>query len=220
MKNLNKYFDSTLLKPEVTADQIVALCKEAIRYDFYAVCVNPCYVPLAAATLQNSDVNVATVIGFPLGTTTTDVKAFETAEACRNGADEIDMVMNVGAFKSGDFDYVSNEIERVVASASAGGAIVKVILEICLLNDEEIISACELAKTAGAEFVKTSTGFNSGGATAAAVKLMRDTVGETIGVKAAGGIRDLATAMTMIEAGADRLGCSACAKIMSEYSKR
>lgn len=219
MKDINKYFDSTLLKPEATASQIIDLCEEADKNSFCAVCVNPCYVPLAHATLLDSDVKIATVIGFPLGADTTEAKVFETVQACDHGADEIDMVMNIGAFKSGDYDYVGTEIEKVVAAAAEGNAIVKVILEICLLSNEEIVTACMIAKDSGAAFVKTSTGFNSQGATVSAVKLMRKTVGDLIGVKAAGGIRDLKTAINMIDAGADRLGCSSCTKIMEECSK-
>lgn len=211
---MNKYFDSTLLKPEATADQIRALCREAKEYHFAAVCVNPCYVSLAAEELAGSDVDIATVIGFPLGASTTQIKVAETADAITNGATEIDMVMNIGAFKSGDEDAVRRDIAAVVLTADAHP--VKVILETCLLTDDEIVRACNLAKAAGAAFVKTSTGFNSGGATPEAVALMRQTVGPDMGVKAAGGIRDLATARAMIDAGANRLGCSACKKIMEE----
>lgn len=225
MKEFNKYFDSTLLKPEATPDQIHDLCEEALEYDFAAVCVNPCYVRLAASVLQGSKVKVATVVGFPLGASSPEVKAFEAKTALEDGADEIDMVINVGMLKAGNLDYVKTDIAAVVGatldSTCDGTSIplVKVILETCLLNDDEIKSACHLAEEAGAAFVKTSTGFNSGGATVEAVSLMKATLGNAMGIKAAGGIRDLATAEAMINAGADRLGCSACKAIMNEKAQ-
>ena len=218
-KPLNKYFDHTLLKPEATAAQIDQLCDEAKVYDFYSVCVNPCYVGRCTDNLKATDVKVAAVVGFPLGACTTATKAFETEEACKDGAAEIDMVLNVGAFKDGRYDDVRDDIREVVNAAAQYGAIVKVILETCLLTPPEIEEACRLAKDAGAHFVKTSTGFNSGGATAAAVALMKQTVGDALEVKASGGIRDYETAMAMIEAGADRIGASASVKIMEVYQQ-
>ena len=213
-KPLNKYFDHTLLKPEATGEQIDKLCQEALEWDFYSVCVNSCYVARCTDYLMGSDVKVAAVVGFPLGAATSASKAFETEEACMDGAREIDMVLNVGKFKSFDYDYVRDDIKAVVVAAEKYGAIVKVILETCLLTDEEIVEACKLAVESGASFVKTSTGFNTAGATPEHVALMRETVGDTIGVKASGGIRDLETALKMIESGADRLGASSSVAIM------
>lgn len=213
-KPLNKYFDHTLLKPEATGEQIDKICEEAKEYDFYSVCVNSCYVARCYDNLKGTDVKVAAVVGFPLGACTTKSKAFETEEALMDGAKEIDMVLNVGIFKSGDYDYIRDDIKSVVEVAEKYGAIVKVILETCLLDEEEIVEACKLAKESGAKFVKTSTGFNSGGATEKDVALMKKTVGDELQVKASGGIRDYETAMNMIEAGADRLGCSASIAIM------
>ncbi len=218
-KPLNKYFDHTLLKPEATAAQIDQLCDEAKAYDFYSVCVNTYYVGRCTDNLKGTDVKVAAVVGFPLGACTTATKAFETEEACKDGAAEIDMVLNVGAFKDGRYDDVRDDIREVVNAAAQYGAIVKVILETCLLMPPEIEEACRLAKDAGAHFVKTSTGFNSGGATAADVALMKQTVGDALEVKASGGIRDYETAMAMIEAGADRIGASASVKIMEVYQQ-
>ena len=218
-KPLNKYFDHTLLKPEATGEQIDKLCQEALEWDFYSVCVNSCYVARCTDYLMGSDVKVAAVVGFPLGAATSASKAFETEEACMDGAREIDMVLNVGKFKSFDYDYVRDDIKAVVVAAEKYGAIVKVILETCLLTDEEIVEACKLAVESGASFVKTSTGFNTAGATPEHVALMRETVGDTIGVKASGGIRDLETALKMIESGADRLGASASVAIMQAYQK-
>ena len=213
-KPLNKYFDHTLLKPEATGEQIDKLCQEALEWDFYSVCVNSCYVARCTDYLMGSDVKVAAVVGFPLGAATSASKAFETEEACMDGAREIDMVLNVGKFKSFDYDYVRDDIKAVVVAAEKYGAIVKVILETCLLTDEEIVEACKLSVESGASFVKTSTGFNTAGATPEHVALMRETVGDTIGVKASGGIRDLETALKMIESGADRLGASSSVNIM------
>ena len=218
-KPLNKYFDHTLLKPEATGEQIDKLCQEALEWDFYSVCVNSCYVARCTDYLMGSDVKVAAVVGFPLGAATSASKAFETEEACMDGAREIDMVLNVGKFKSFDYDYVRDDIKAVVVAAEKYGAIVKVILETCLLTDEEIVEACKLAKESGASFVKTSTGFNTAGATPEHVALMRETVGDTIGVKASGGIRDLETALKMIESGADRIGASSSVAIMKAYEK-
>ncbi len=211
---LNKYIDHTILKPEVTEQQILQLCQEAKDYDFAAVCVNPTWVKLCAEQLTGTDVKVATVVGFPLGATTPEVKAFETKQAVEHGATEIDMVLNVGALKSRDKVLVKRDIVSVV-QAAGNQALVKVILETGLLNDQEIQEASRISVEAGAHYVKTSTGFGPGGATVAHIKLMRATVGPEIGVKASGGVRDLETAMSMIEAGASRIGASAGVSIVS-----
>lgn len=216
-KPLNKYFDHTLLKPEATRSQIEKLCREALEYDFYAVCVNSCYVSTCADLLKDSDVKVAAVVGFPLGACTTASKVFETEEACKDGAREIDMVLNVGMFKDRRYDDVRDDIRDVVTAAEQYQAIVKVILETCLLTPEEIEEACRLAKDSGARFVKTSTGFGSGGARPEDVALMKKAVGQDLEVKASGGIRDLETVTAMIEAGADRIGASASVSIMQAY---
>lgn len=204
--------DHTLLKADATEEEIRKLCDEARKYRFASVCVNPSNVALASRLLRSSGVRVCTVIGFPLGATTPTAKAIESRDAIANGATELDMVINVGALKSGDDDLVRRDIESVVEAAK-GQAIVKVILETALLSDEEKVKACLMAKMAGADFVKTSTGFASGGATAADIALMRETVGPDMGVKASGGIRDLETAREMVEAGADRIGASASVAI-------
>ena len=217
---LNKYIDHTLLKAESTKEDIEKLCAEAKEYDFYAVCVNSCFVPLACQLLEGTDVKVASVIGFPLGAMSTEAKVQETIDACKNGASEIDMVINIGYMKSKDYDLLKEDIKAVVDSAKAYNAIVKVIIETCYLTKEEIVKACELSKEAGAAFVKTSTGFGTAGATAEDVKLMRETVGPHMGVKASGGIRDLDTALKMIENGGSRLGVSAGIAIMEEYKNR
>lgn len=216
-KPFNKYFDHTLLKPEASTEQIDRLCAEAAKYDFYSVCVNSCYVAHCMEKLRGTDVKIAAVVGFPLGACTSRTKAFETEEACMDGASEIDMVLNVGVFKDGDYDYIRDDIYAVVEAAAKYNAIVKVILETCLLSPAEIEEACKLAKEAGAHFVKTSTGFNIGGATVTDVALMKKTVGAALEVKASGGIRDYDTAMAMIEAGADRIGASASVAIMEVY---
>lgn len=205
--------DHTLLKPEVTKDQIVTLCGEAREYQFASVCVNPYWVETAAAELSGSGVKVCTVIGFPLGASTKETKAFETQDAINKGAQEIDMVLNIGALKSGDEETVEADIRAVVEAAS-GKAIVKVILETCLLTNDEKIIACRLSKQAGADFVKTSTGFSTGGATVEDVALMRLTVGEEMGVKASGGVRSLEDVKEMAAAGATRIGASSGVKIM------
>ncbi|MCL6615313.1 MAG: deoxyribose-phosphate aldolase [Firmicutes bacterium] len=209
--------DHTLLKPEATKAEIERLCEEAKQYSFWSVCINPGNVRLAAKLLRGSGVKVCTVIGFPLGATTPMVKAMETRDAIANGADEVDMVINVGALKSGDYDLCARDIKAVVEAAS-GQALVKVIIETCLLSDDEKRKACLLAKNAGADFVKTSTGFGKGGATVEDVTLMRQVVGAAMGVKAAGGIRDRATAEKMIAAGANRLGTSAGVAIVTGSS--
>jgi deoxyribose-phosphate aldolase len=208
--------DHTLLKPEATVQQIAQLCHEALLYNFASVCLNPTHVKLAAQLLKNSDVKVCTVIGFPLGATSTPAKVFETEQALNDGATEIDMVINIGALKGGDDALVEQDIAGVVHAAHRRGALCKVIIETALLTDEEKVRACRLAKQAGADFVKTSTGFSSGGATIEDVALMRRTVGPGLGVKASGGIRNLADAQNMIAAGATRLGASAGVKIVQE----
>ena len=217
-KPLNKYFDHTLLKPEATNEQIDKLCEEAREYDFYSVCVNTCYVSRCYDSLKDTDVKVAAVVGFPLGACTTQSKVFETREAFMDGASEVDMVLNVGKFRSGDNDYIRDDIRAVAEAAHGFGGIVKVILETCLLTDEEIEEACKLSMEAGADFVKTSTGFSTGGATAEHVALMKKTIGDHLMVKASGGIRDYDQCMKMIEAGADRIGASASVRIMEVYN--
>ncbi|NJE05463.1 deoxyribose-phosphate aldolase [Thermococcus sp. M36] len=209
-----KYIDHTNLKPYATREDIIRLCEEAKKYGFYAVCVNPYRVRLAKEVLGDSGVKVATVIGFPLGATPTEVKVFEAKKALEDGADELDMVINIGALKDGDYEYVKNDIAEVVKVAHERGAKVKVIIETCYLTEEEKVKACELAKEAGADFVKTSTGFGTGGATVEDVKLMRRTVGPEMGVKASGGVRTYEQALAMIEAGATRIGTSSGVKIV------
>ncbi len=213
---LASYIDHTSLKPEATPRQIEQLCAEARRYAFASVCVNPFYVPLCVEALHESDVAVCTVVGFPLGATTTEVKIFETRQAIADGASEIDMVIAIGKLKAGDYPAVYNDIAAVVAVCRDRGAISKVIIEAALLSDEEKIAACVLAAHAGADFVKTSTGFASGGATTADVGLMRRVVGSQIGVKAAGGIRTREEALAMISAGATRIGTSAGVRIVAD----
>jgi deoxyribose-phosphate aldolase len=215
-QHLASMIDHTLLKPEATEPQIRQLCDEARRYGFASVCVNPTYVKLCAGLLQGSPVRVCTVVGFPLGATLPEVKAFETQQAAACGATEIDMVINIGALKSGNDDLVARDIVAVVQAAHAAGALVKVIIEAALLTDDEKVQACQIAQQAGAEFVKTSTGFGPGGATTHDVALMRQTVGPAMRVKAAGGIRTLSDVQAMIEAGASRIGASASVKIMTE----
>jgi deoxyribose-phosphate aldolase len=206
--NLARMIDHTLLKPDAVRVEIEQLCAEALHYGFAGVCVNPSYVQTAAKLLRGSSVNVCTVIGFPLGATSTAAKVFETIQALQDGAQEVDMVINVGMLKSGDCSFVRNDIAAVVEAARIRNAATKVILETCLLTDEEIIIVCSLAKDAGADFVKTSTGFSKGGATVHDIALMRKTVGAAIGVKASGGIRTREQALAMIAAGATRIGTS------------
>lgn len=208
------YIDHTLLKPEATPAEIEKLCREAREYHFAAVCVNPPFVKQCAELLRGSGVHVATVVGFPLGAHTTATKVFETEQACVDGATEIDMVINIGALKAGRDELVREDILGVVESAHRAGALVKVIIEAALLTDEEKIRASRLSQAAGADFVKTSTGFGPGGATAHDVALMRQTVGPAIGVKAAGGVKDYKQAQEMIQAGATRIGASAGVKIV------
>ena len=214
--SLSHMIDHTLLKPGATQDEIAQLCYEARKWGFASVCVNPSYVKLCADLLKGSDVLVCTVVGFPLGATSTESKVFETQKAIRDGATEMDMVINVGALRSRDYELVERDVASVARACHAGGAILKVIIEAALLDDEEKVAACQLAKVAGADFVKTSTGFGPGGATAEDVALMRRVVGPKIGVKAAGGIRSLADAQRMIAAGASRIGASASVKILQE----
>lgn len=210
---LNKFIDHTLLKQDASLAQIEHLLAEAKDYDFASVCVNPTWVATAAEALKGTDVKVCTVVGFPLGANTPAVKAFETKDAIANGADEIDMVINVGALKSGNLDLVETDIRAVVEAC--GDKLVKVIIEACLLTDEEKVTACQLAQKAGADFVKTSTGFSTGGATVADVALMRQTVGPDMGVKAAGGARSYADAVAFVEAGATRIGTSSGVAILN-----
>jgi deoxyribose-phosphate aldolase len=208
--------DHTLLKPEATREQVEKLCAEARQYGFATVCVNPAWVRLCAAALRGATTQVCTVAGFPLGATPPEVKAFEAARAVADGAAEVDMVLNVGALKSGDYRLVERDIALVAEACRSGGALSKVIIEAALLSDDEKVKACVLARAAGADFVKTSTGFGPGGATVADVALMRRVVGPEMGVKAAGGVRDLKQAQAMIEAGADRIGASVGVKIVQE----
>jgi deoxyribose-phosphate aldolase len=208
--------DHSLLKAMATSDQIVKLCREARQYGFAAVCINPFYVPLAVKELKGSKVTTCTVIGFPLGAGAFETKAQEAKLAAGRGAGELDMVMNIGALKSGHKDAVAEDIRQVVAAA--GGAAVKVIIEACYLTEPEKALACELAMAAGAHYVKTSTGFGTGGATVSDVRLMRSVVGSKLGIKAAGGIGSLAEAVAMLEAGADRIGASAGVKIVNDIN--
>ena len=211
--------DHTLLKADATKEQVKKLCEEAMEYGFHSVCVNSSFVYYCAQLLKDSDVKVCTVIGFPLGAMSTAGKAAEAKAAVKDGAQELDMVIHVGMIKSGDWDYVKQDIASVVEEAGEK-AIVKVILETCLLTEEEKKTACRIAKEAGAAFVKTSTGFSTGGATAEDVALMRSVVGPEMGVKASGGVRTLEDALAMIEAGAERIGTSSSLRILEEYRTR
>lgn len=206
-KSIASMIDHTLLKQNASVDQIKKVCEEAREYKFASVCVNPSYVPLVAHMLKGSGVKTCCVVGFPLGATSTKAKVEETKDVIENGAQEVDMVINVGAIKSGDWNYVQKDIEAVVM-ASKGKALVKVIIETCLLTDEEKVKACTASKEAGADFVKTSTGFSTGGATVEDIRLMRETVGPDMGVKASGGVKDYKSAVDMINAGATRVGTS------------
>ncbi len=214
--NIARYIDHTLLKADATRAQITQLCREAREYRFAAVCVNPIHARLCADLLKDSGVAVACVVGFPLGATSPEVKAYEAHQAAQNGATEIDMVINIGALKDGDYSLVERDIAEVVRVCHDGDAVCKVIIEAALLTEQEKVKACELAQKGGADYVKTSTGFGPGGATVADVALMRRVVGPNMGVKAAGGIRSLADAQAMIEAGASRIGASAGVKIVQE----
>lgn len=206
--------DHTILKPEATEAAVQKIIDEAKEYNFFSVCINPCWVAFASEQLADTDVAVCTVIGFPLGANTSEVKAYEAADAIKNGANEVDMVINIGALKSQQYDYVRQDIQGVV-DAAKGKALVKVIIETALLTDEEKVKACELAKEAGADFVKTSTGFSTGGAKVADIRLMRETVGPDMGVKASGGVHNAEEALAMIEAGATRIGASTGVAIVS-----
>lgn len=210
---LNRYIDHTLLKPQATTEDIVKVCDEALKHQFFSVCVNPYYVPVVSQQLEGSNVKVCAVVGFPLGANTPEIKSAEANLAVIEGANEIDMVINIGAMRSGDYDYVEADIQSVV-NVVAGRALVKVIIETCLLTEDEKIKACQLAKSAGADFVKTSTGFSTGGATVEDIVLMRKIVGPEMGVKASGGIRDRTTAEAMIEAGATRIGAGGSLQII------
>lgn len=213
---LNSFIDHTLLKADATVEQITKLCMEAREYKFASVCVNSCWVRLCSELLRGSGVAVCTVVGFPLGAMIPEAKAFEAEAAIENGATEIDMVINVGALKSKDYRMVAKDIQVVCDAVHQHGALLKVIIEACLLTKEEKVIACLLAKNADADYVKTSTGFSTGGATVEDVKLMRSVVGDEMGVKAAGGIRDKETAEAMLDAGADRLGASAGVQICAK----
>jgi deoxyribose-phosphate aldolase len=215
-REVARHIDHTLLKPDATRDEIMKVCEEGVRYGFASVCINPTWVREAACALRGSGVKVCTVIGFPLGANSPDTKAYEARRAIFDGASELDMVINVGALKSGDHDLVSRDIRGVVEVAHEYDFICKVIIETALLTDDEKVSACLIAKEAGADFVKTSTGFSKGGATAADVALMRQVVGGQMGVKASGGVRDLKQAQEMIQAGATRIGASVGVKIIQE----
>jgi len=206
--------DHTVLKPATSVEDVKKVCQEAIENGFFSVCLNPCNIELGAELLKDSDVKVCTVIGFPLGANTPEVKAFETKDAIAKGADEVDMVINIGRLKDKDYDYVLKDIKAVVDAAD-GKALTKVILETCLLTDEEKVKACELCKEAGADFVKTSTGFSTGGSTPADIKLMRDTVGPEMGVKASGGVRCFDDAEKVINSGATRIGASSSVAIIN-----
>jgi len=210
---IQKYIDHTLLKPDVVEKQIIDLCREALEYGFAAVCINPFYTSLVRRELEGSDVKTCVAIGFPLGAASTEVKAYEAIEAAANGAREMDMVINIGALKDRKYEVVERDIAAVV-NAVEGKAMVKAIIECCLLTPDEMRKACEIAVKAGAAFVKTSTGFSTGGAKVEDVRLMRDTVGARVGVKASGGIRDYKTALEMINAGATRIGTSAGIEIV------
>ena len=210
----NKYFDHTILKADATAEQVEKVCREAIEYDFASVCVNQYRTKMVADILRDTDVKVCTVVGFPLGAVSTAVKKYEAECAMNDGADEIDMVINIGALKDGDYDYVLSDIKGVRETCT--DITLKVIIETCLLNDEEKRQACVIAEKAGADFVKTSTGFSTGGAKTEDVAIMRDTVGDRLGVKASGGIHTYDEAMSMINAGADRLGTSATLDILNK----
>lgn len=213
---VNKLIDHTILKAFATEEEVLKLCNEAKEYDFKSVCVNPVNVAFAKKALEGSDVLVCTVVGFPLGANTKEIKALETLDAIKNGADEIDMVINIGKAKEHDFEYIEDEIKCVV-TASAGKT-TKVIIETCYLSDEEKVECCKAAKAAGATFVKTSTGFGTGGATAADIKLMRETVGAEMGVKASGGVRSFDDVKLMVENGATRIGASSGIQIMKDAS--
>lgn len=212
-KELARLIDHTLLKSDAKIDDIKKLCDEAIKYNFYSVCINPCYIKIAKDFLENSDIKITTVISFPLGASSIYVKIKEAEDAILNGADEIDMVMNIGMFKSGNYDYIYEEISSI--KKTIGKNILKVIIETSLLNDEEKIKASKIVKKSGADFVKTSTGFSQGGATKEDILLIRKTVGDNFGIKASGGIKSYEQALELIKAGATRIGSSSSVKIVS-----
>ena len=214
MKDIEKYIDHTLLKPEAKTEAIKRICAEAREHGFMSVCVNSCHVKLVSEELKGSGVKTCCVVGFPLGAMATEPKAYEAAYCAKNGANEVDMVINVGAAKDGSWDFVEEDIREVTKAAHDNGALIKVIIETCLLTDEEKVKACEAAVRAGADYVKTSTGFSTGGATAEDVKLMRSVVGDKLGVKASGGVRTPGDAEKMIAAGASRLGTSNGVKLI------
>jgi deoxyribose-phosphate aldolase len=210
--NYNRLIDHTVLKPETQEEAVIKLCKEALEFNFASVCVNPTFVELCAGLLKGSEVKVCTVIGFPLGANTKEVKGFEALDAVNKGAEEIDMVINIGALKDKKYDYVYEEIKYIKECCK--GRLLKVIIETCLLTDEEKVKACELSVKAGADYVKTSTGFSTGGATVSDIALMRKTVGPDLGVKASGGVRTYEDMVNMVEAGATRIGTSSGPKLM------
>jgi deoxyribose-phosphate aldolase len=210
--NYNRLIDHTVLKPETQEEAVIKLCKEALEFNFASVCVNPTFVELCAGLLKGSEVKVCTVIGFPLGANTKEVKGFEALDAVNKGAEEIDMAINIGAFKDKKYDYVYEEIKYIKECCK--GRLLKVIIETCLLTDEEKVKACELSVKAGADYVKTSTGFSTGGATVSDIALMRKTVGPDLGVKASGGVRSYEDMVNMVEAGATRIGTSSGPKLM------
>ena len=210
--NYNRLIDHTVLKPETQEEAVIKLCKEALEFNFASVCVNPTFVELCAGLLKGSEVKVCTVIGFPLGANTKEVKGFEALDAVKKGAEEIDMVINIGALKDKKYDYVYEEIKYIKECCK--GRLLKVIIETCLLTDEEKVKACELSVKAGADYVKTSTGFSTGGATVSDIALMRKTVGPDLGVKASGGVRSYEDMVNMVEAGATRIGTSSGPKLM------
>ena len=218
MQKLARMIDHTVLKPDATEQDIIKACQEAKEYEFASVCVNPYNVSLAREQLEGSGVKVCTGIEYPLGATTTNTKVFEAKDAIDNGAQELDMVINIGALKSKKYDLVEKEIQAVV-EVCRGKVLFKVILETCLLSEEEKVIVCQMAKKAGADFIKTSTGVSTGGATVEDIKLIRKTVGQNIGVKASGGIRSYETAIEMIKAGANRIGCSSPLTIIKGCTK-
>jgi len=213
--SIARMIDHTMLKADASVEEITTLCEEARKYNFASVCVNPSHVPLCYKLLMGTQVKVCTVIGFPLGATTTATKRAEAEEVLANGAEEIDMVINIGKLKAGDYKYIFNDINQVVLAAKRKNAVAKVIIETALLSDEEKVKACIISKEAKADFVKTSTGFSKGGATAGDIALMRYVVGSSVGVKASGGVKSLEDAEEMIKSGADRIGASASVKIVT-----
>ena len=220
MKPFNKYIEHTLLKPDARSAEAEKIFMDALKYDFCSVCVDGCYLPLAWEHLEGSGIMIATVIGFPLGTMASSSKAAEAWEALDDGAEELDVMINVGALKDGRYDYLSSEITLLSELCHKSNAVLKIILETCLLTKDEIIKGCEIAKMSGADYIKTSTGFSTGGATIEDVRLIKEVVGDSVKIKASGGIRTLDFALELINAGADRLGTSASVSIMEEYIAR